>query len=93
MGEICGIQHRLMGGLSPGYGFFGIIAALLGKLEPLGVLFSSILLGAIFVGADAMQRTAGVSVTIIYMLESFILLFLIACDRIFPYILKMVGKK
>ena len=94
MGEVCGIQHRLMGGLSPGYGFFGVIAALLGKLEPLGVLFSSILLGAIFVGADAMQRAAGVSVTIVYMLESFILLFLIACDRIFPYILKKwVSKK
>ena len=94
MGEVCGIQHRLMGGLSPGYGFFGVVAALLGKLEPLGVLFSSILLGAIFVGADAMQRTAGVSVTIVYMLESFILLFLIACDRIFPYILKKrVGKE
>ncbi|RLG73842.1 MAG: ABC transporter permease [Thermoprotei archaeon] len=94
MGEVCGIQHRLMGGLSPGYGFFGVIAALLGKLEPLGVLFSSILLGAIFVGADAMQRAAGVSVTIVYMLESFILLFLIACDRIFPYILKKwVGKE
>lgn len=93
MGEVCGIQHRLMVGLSPGYGFFGIIAALLGKLEPLGVVFSSILLGAIFVGADAMQRAAGVSVTIIYMLKSFILLFLIACDKIFPYILRKVSER
>ncbi|MEM3061076.1 MAG: ABC transporter permease, partial [Candidatus Bathyarchaeia archaeon] len=42
MGEVSGIQHRLMGGLSPFYGFLGVIVALLGRLEPLGVLLAAI---------------------------------------------------
>jgi simple sugar transport system permease protein len=89
MGEVSGIQHRLMGGLSPWYGYLGVIVALLGRLEPLGVLLAAILLGALFVGADAMQRAAGVPVTIIYILEALILVFLVGGEKAFrDYVFK-----
>ena len=81
MGEVSGIQHRLMGGISPWYGYLGVIVALLGKLEPIGVLFAGIFLGALLVGADAMQRAAGVPVTVVYILEGLIMLFLVGGER------------
>lgn len=81
VGEICGIQHRLLGGFSPYYGFLGIIVALLARLEPLGTIGSSLFLGALFVGADAMQRGAGVPVTIIYILQGLTLMFLLISEN------------
>jgi simple sugar transport system permease protein len=34
--EVFGLHHRLLDGISPGYGFIGIIVTLLGKQNPLG---------------------------------------------------------
>jgi simple sugar transport system permease protein len=42
--------------MSPGYGYAGIVVAMLAGLHPLGVVFSSIFVAGIFVGADAMGR-------------------------------------
>lgn len=82
VGEICGIQHRLLGGLSPYYGFLGIIVALLARLDPVGSIFSALFLGALFVGADEMQRSAGVPVTMIYIIQGMILLFLLVGENL-----------
>jgi len=54
--EVIGVQHRLMEGLTSGYGFTGIVAALLGGLHPLGLLPASAFFGGLLVGADKMQR-------------------------------------
>lgn len=54
--EVIGVQHRLMDGLTSGYGFTGIVAALLGGLHPLGLIPASIFFGGLLVGADKMQR-------------------------------------
>ena len=35
--EVIGVQHRLLEGITSGYGFSGIVAALFGGLHPLGV--------------------------------------------------------
>ena len=34
--EVIGVQHRLLEGITSGYGFSGIVAALFGGLHPLG---------------------------------------------------------
>ncbi|MCK5920912.1 MAG: ABC transporter permease, partial [Methylococcales bacterium] len=56
--EILGLHHRMFEPLavSAGYGFAGIVAALFGKLHPLGIIPSSILFGGLLVGGDKMQR-------------------------------------
>ena len=41
--EVVGIHHRLLDGISAGYGFSGIVAALFGRLHPLGVVPASVL--------------------------------------------------
>ncbi len=58
--EVMGVQHRMLEGLSGGYGFTGIVAALFGNLHPLGLIPASVLFGGLLVGADQMQRSVQV---------------------------------
>jgi ABC-type uncharacterized transport system permease subunit len=58
--EVSGLKGNLTLDLSPGYGYTGIVVAMLAMLNPLGVVASAIFVAGIFVGADAMSRTAGV---------------------------------
>ncbi len=78
--EVLGTQHRLLDGLSGGMGFIGIVVALLAKLNPLAVVPIAILYAALSVGADAMQRSTGAPSSIIFILQSLILLSVIASD-------------
>ncbi|PSJ56963.1 ABC transporter permease [Kumtagia ephedrae] len=58
--EVAGLKGNLTLDLSPGYGYSGIVVAMLAMLNPLGVIASAIFVAGIFVGADAMSRSAGV---------------------------------
>ncbi len=58
--EVTGLKGNLTLDLSPGFGYTGIVVAMLALLHPLGVVASAIFVAAVFVGADAMSRTAGV---------------------------------
>ncbi|BCH27450.1 ABC transporter permease [Mesorhizobium sp. L-8-3] len=58
--EVAGLKGNLTLDLSPGYGYAGIVVAMLAMLNPLGVVLSAIFVAGIFVGADAMSRSAGV---------------------------------
>jgi ABC-type uncharacterized transport system permease subunit len=73
--EVMGVQHRLMAGLTSGYGFTGIVAALLGGLHPLGLIPASVLFGALLVGADTMQRAVQVPSSLVMALLGLIVLF------------------
>jgi ABC-type uncharacterized transport system permease subunit len=58
--EVSGLKGNLTLDLSPGFGYTGIVVAMLALLNPIGVIFSAIFVAGIFVGADAMSRSAGV---------------------------------
>ncbi|MBX3567764.1 MAG: ABC transporter permease [Rhizobiaceae bacterium] len=58
--EVAGLKGNLTLDLSPGFGYSGIVVAMLAMLNPLGVVAAAIFVAGIFVGADAMSRTAGV---------------------------------
>ena len=58
--EVAGLKGNLTLDLSPGFGYSGIVVAMLAMLNPLGVVVAAIFVAGIFVGADAMSRTAGV---------------------------------
>ncbi len=60
MSEVTGLKGNLTLDLSPGFGYTGIVVAMLAMLHPLGVIAAAIFVAAVFVGADAMSRTAGV---------------------------------
>ena len=61
VGEVAGLKGYLTADLSPGYGYTGIVVAMLAGLSPLGVVLAAFFIAAIFVGADSMSRALGVS--------------------------------
>ena len=58
--EVAGLKGNLTLDLSPGFGYTGIIVAMLALLNPLGVVVSAIFVAGVFVGSDSMSRAAGV---------------------------------
>ncbi len=58
--EVAGLRGNLTLALSPGFGYTGIIVAMLALLHPLGVVLAAVFVAGTFVGADAMSRAAGV---------------------------------
>jgi simple sugar transport system permease protein len=62
VGEVAGLHFQVMASLSPGYGYTGIVIAMLARLNPLGVLPSALFFAAIATGAETMSRKTGVPV-------------------------------
>ncbi|WP_375554577.1 ABC transporter permease [Roseovarius mucosus] len=58
--EVAGVKGSLTLDLSPGFGYTGIIVAMLALLNPLGVIAAALFVAGIFVGADSMSRAVGV---------------------------------
>ncbi len=75
--EVIGVQHRLVEGITSGYGFTGIVAALFGGLHPIGTIPASILFGGLLVGADKMQRAVQVPSALIDAILGLIVLFVV----------------
>lgn len=60
--EVAGIQFHLIGELSPGYGYTGVIIATLGSLNAIGVALASLFFGLLDAGAQTVSRALGVPV-------------------------------
>lgn len=80
--EVLGVHHRSLESLSAGYGFSGIVAALFGRLHPLGAIPASILMGALILGADMMQRSVRVPAAIVMAIQGLVILFVVSSDLI-----------
>ncbi len=55
--EVMGVKGHVSTALSPGFGYAGIVVAMLANLNPLGVVAAAIFVAAMFVGADGMSRS------------------------------------
>jgi general nucleoside transport system permease protein len=60
VGEVAGRTGYVTLDMSPGYGYSGIVIAMLARLNPIAVVFASIFVGGTIVGADAMSRSVNV---------------------------------
>ncbi len=80
--EILGLHHRMFEptAVSAGYGFSGIVAALFGKLHPLGIIPASILFGGLLVGGDKMQRATQIPQVLILAILGLVVLLVITTD-------------
>lgn len=72
--EVCGVTHRLFEKFSPGYGYTAIVAALMARLNALGLIPSALLLGAINAGGTALQRLLGLSPALTWVIQAALLL-------------------
>lgn len=80
--EIHGVTFALYENLSPGYGYTAIAVALLAGLNPIWVIFSGLFFGALEVGANALQRDAGVPTTLVLVIEALIILGMLTIERL-----------
>ena len=76
--EIAGLQHRLLEGISPGYGYLAIVVALLGRNSPVGIVIASVGVAVLQVGAQGMQRSAGVPTAIANIMLGCVVLLILA---------------
>ncbi len=82
--EVAGLKGHLSADLSPGFGYTGIIVAMLAMLHPLGVVVTALFVAGVFVGSDAMSRAAGVPT---YMADM-----LLACSLLFMVLALMLAR-
>jgi simple sugar transport system permease protein len=59
--EVAGLKGYLTSDMSRGFGYAGIVVAMVASLAPLAVIPSAIFIAGVFVGADTMSRTIGIS--------------------------------
>ena len=59
--ELCGLKGYLTLDLSPGFGYSGIVVAMLAGLHPLGVVLSALFIAMLSIGVDSMSRSLNIS--------------------------------
>ena len=58
--EVAGRTGYVTLDMSPGYGYTGVVIAMLAGLHPLGVIAAAVFVAGVLVGADTMSRAVGV---------------------------------
>jgi len=75
---ILGGSGTLSPGFSPGYGFDGIVVALVGATRPLGVVAAAFLFGALRAGATPMQAATGTPIDLVVIIQALVIMFIAA---------------
>jgi ABC-type uncharacterized transport system permease subunit len=91
--DVMGVSRNLQTPYEPNYGFVAIIVAFLGRLNPIGVVFASLLLALTFIGGEAAQVSLGIPDKIAKVFQGVLLFFILACDTLILYRIKFEGKK
>jgi simple sugar transport system permease protein len=76
--EVAGVTFRLFQLISPGYGFDGIAVSLLVNNNPLGVVLSGILFGALRSGSEMMQINVKVPSVLVFAIQGIVILSVVA---------------
>ena len=76
--ELCGVKGYLTTDLSPGFGYTGIVVAMLAALHPIGVVAAALFVAMIYIGADSMSRAINISHYIADVTTAVSLLFVLA---------------
>ncbi len=83
MGQVLGIQYRLLDGISGGDGYTAILVALLGMNNPIGVGIAAIGFAGLQVGSNTMQRMLGIPASIVLIIIGLVVLLILAKDYFF----------
>jgi general nucleoside transport system permease protein len=75
--EVSHAYGRLGGAISGGYGFSAILVALLGGLQPVGVLVAAVLFSALTIGAEALHVSLQVPSAVAQVIQALVVLFVI----------------
>jgi simple sugar transport system permease protein len=88
--EVSGAIGQLRPSISPGYGFTAIIVAFLGRLNPLAIIVSGLLLALTYLGGEAAQLSLGVSDKVTRLFQGLLLFFVLSSDTLIHYRIRVV---
>ncbi|MEI8131860.1 MAG: ABC transporter permease [Leptolinea sp.] len=88
--ELAGLHHRLRLDISTGYGYTGILIALLGRLSPIGVIPAAVFFGALVNGSTSMQIRYDVPVALVYSIQGIVIVILLIADALTKYRIRRV---
>ncbi len=80
--EVAGPDGQLTTHVPLGYGFAAIIVAFVGRLDPIGVTFSSVLMSMFFIGGELSQSRLGLPKSITGVFQGLLLFSLLCCDTL-----------
>lgn len=86
--EVAGPIGQLTPYLPVGYGFAAIIVAFVGRLHPLGMVFSAILMSMFYIGGELAQSRLGLPKSLTGVFQGLLLFSLLACDVLMNYRLR-----
>ncbi len=93
VGEITGPIGQLHREVSPDYGFTAIIVAFLGRLNPVGIIFASLVVAITYLGAETAQIFMQIPKYTGQVFQGMILFFLLASDYLLFFKIKFIGSK
>ena len=88
MAEVAGPVGQLTDKLSSGYGFAAIIVAFVGRLNPVGIFFASLLMALLYIGGEQAQQYLSLPSSISKVFQGMLLFFLLGADVFIQYRLK-----
>ncbi|TDQ44920.1 ABC transporter permease [Tepidicella xavieri] len=83
--EVAGPIGQLTPHIPVGYGFAAIIVAFVGRLHPVGIVFSAILMSMFYIGGELAQSRLGLPKSINGVFQGLLLFALLACDTLIHY--------
>jgi ABC-type uncharacterized transport system permease subunit len=83
--EAAGPLGQLTPYVPAGYGFAAIIVAYVGRLHPVGIVFSGLLMSMFYIGGELAQSRMGLPKSLTGVFQGLLLFTLLACDTLIHY--------
>ncbi len=87
--EAAGPLGQLTPYVPAGYGFAAIIVAFVGRLHPVGIVFSAILMSMFYIGGELAQSRMGLPKSLTGVFQGLLLFTLLACDTLIHYRIRL----
>ena len=88
--EVAGPIGQLTPYVPAGYGFAAIIVAYVGRLHPVGMVFSALLMSMFYIGGELAQSRLGLPKSLTGVFQGLLLFSLLACDTLVNYRLRVL---
>ena len=90
--EVAGPIGQLTPYVPAGYGFAAIIVAFVGRLHPVGMVFSALLMSMFYIGGELAQSRMGLPKSLTGVFQGLLLFTLLACDTLIAYRVRWVRR-
>ena len=90
--EVAGPLRQLTPFVPVGYGFAAIIVAFVGRLHPVGMVLSALLMSMFYIGGELAQSRLGLPRSLTGVFQGLLLFSLLACDTLMQYSVRWVSR-